>query len=175
MLVNSHNRIPADYEAELLSLSNGEQVDARIYPKLQEMFDNARAVGYGLFVREGYRSGEEQQELLEDKISAYEGEGYSGREARRLAKQWVAEPGTSEHELGLAVDINGKGRNSASLYQWLSENSWQYGFILRYPEDKKEITGIDYEPWHFRYVGKEAAAEIYRQGVCLEEYLDKRR
>lgn len=175
MLVNSYNRIPTDYEAELLSLSNGEQVDARIYPELQEMFDNARAVGYELFVREGYRSGEEQQELLEDKISAYEGEGYSGRESRRLAKQWVAEPGTSEHELGLAVDINGKGQNSDSLYQWLSENSWQYGFILRYPEDKKEITGIDYEPWHFRYVGKEAAEEIYRQGVCLEEYLDKRR
>ena len=174
MLVNSRYHIPSGYEPELIRLSNGEKVDARIYPELQEMFDNARMVGYGLFVRAGYRSGEEQQELMEDKISDYEAEGYSSREARRLAKKWVAEPGTSEHELGFAVDINGKGQNADSLYQWLSENSWKYGFILRYPEDKKEITGIDYEPWHFRYVGKKAAKVITQKGICLEEYLEKR-
>ena len=77
-------------------------------------------------------------------------------------------PGTSEHELGLAVDINGA---SYDLYIWLQQNSWRYGFIQRYPEDKTAITGISHEPWHYRYVGKEAAGEIYESGLCLEEYL----
>lgn len=91
-----------------------------------------------------------------------------------MAEQWVAIPGTSEHQIGLAVDISvedGSGQAASDVWQWLRENSYKYGFILRYPEDKTDITGISYEPWHYRYVGKETAEEIYRQGVCLEEYL----
>lgn len=172
MLVNSRYRIPDDYSVELIRLSNGEQVDSRIYPDLQEMFDDARGAGYSLFVRAGYRSEEDQEDLMEDKIEAYRQEGYSQREAEREAEKWVAKPGTSEHELGLAVDINAEGQTDGNrLYQWLAEHSWKYGFILRYPAEKEEITGIDYEPWHFRYVGKQAAKEMYEQDLCLEEYV----
>ena len=172
MLVNSQYRIPDDYSVELIRLSNGEQVDSRIYPDLQEMFDDARGDGYSLFVRAGYRSEEDQEDLMEDKIEAYRQEGYSQREAEREAEKWVAKPGTSEHELGLSVDINAEGQTDGNrLYQWLAEHSWKYGFILRYPAEKEEITGIDYEPWHFRYVGKQAAKEMYEQDLCLEEYV----
>ena len=172
MLVNSRYRIPDDYSVELIRLSNGEQVDSRIYPDLQEMFADARGAGYSLFVRAGYRSEEDQENLMEDKIEAYRQEGYSQREAEREAEKWVAKPGTSEHELGLAVDINAEGQTDGNrLYQWLADHSWKYGFILRYPAEKEEITGIDYEPWHFRYVGKQAAKEMYEQDLCLEEYV----
>ena len=172
MLVNSRYRIPDDYSVELIRLSNGEQVDSRIYPELQEMFDDARGDGYSLFVRAGYRSEEDQEDLMEDKIEAYRQEGYSQREAEHEAEKWVAKPGTSEHELGLAVDINAEGQTDGNrLYQWLAEHSWKYGFILLYPAEKEEITGIDYEPWHFRYVGKQAAKEMYEQDLCLEEYV----
>lgn len=86
----------------------------------------------------------------------------------------MAVPGTSEHQLGLALDINAeKGKcTNDELYQWLEKNSYKYGFILRYPTNKVEITGTNYEPWHYRYVGKEAEKEIYARGICLEEYLN---
>lgn len=174
ILVNRNSYIPDDYKVELTELSNGEKVDSRIYPELQEMFSDARAQGYGLFVREGYRTQEEQQQLLDEKIEAYENEGKSKSEAKKLAEQWVAIPGTSEHQLGIAVDINADTTKSSSddVYSWLAENAHKYGFIKRYPSDKTDITGVINEPWHYRYVGKEAALEIYSQGMCLEEYID---
>ena len=174
ILVNRNSYIPDDYKVELTELSNGEKVDSRIYPELQEMFNDARAQGYGLFVREGYRTQEEQQQLLDEKIEAYENEGKSKSEAKKLAAQWVAIPGTSEHQLGIAVDINADTTKSSSddVYSWLAENAHKYGFIKRYPSDKTDITGVINEPWHYRYVGKEAALEIYSQGMCLEEYID---
>mgnify|MGYP000513741701 FL=1 len=173
ILVNRNSYIPDDYKVELTELSNGEKVDSRIYPELQEMFNDARAQGYGLFVREGYRTQEEQQQLLDEKIEAYENEGKSKSEAKKLAEQWVAIPGTSEHQLGIAVDINADTTKSSSddVYSWLAENAHKYGFIKRYPSDKTDITGVINEPWHYRYVGKEAALEIYSQGMCLEEYI----
>ncbi len=174
ILVNRNSYIPDDYKVELTELSNGEKVDSRIYPELQEMFNDARAQGYGLFVREGYRTQEEQQQLLDEKIEAYENEGKSKSEAKKLAEQWVAIPGTSEHQLGIAVDINADTTKSSSddVYSWLAENAHKYGFIKRYPSDKTDITGVINEPWHYRYVGKEAALEIYSQGMCLEEFID---
>ena len=174
ILVNRENYIPADYEVQLTELSNGKKVDSRIYPELQEMFNAARAQGCGLFVREGYRTQEEQQQLMDEKIEAYENEGKSKPEAKKLAEQWVAIPGTSEHQLGIAVDINADTTKSSSddVYSWLAENAHKYGFIKRYPSDKTDITGVINEPWHYRYVGKEAALEIYSQGMCLEEYID---
>ena len=174
ILVNRNSYIPDDYKVELTELSNGEKVDSRIYPELQEMFNDARAQGYGLFVREGYRTQEEQQQLLDEKIEAYKNEGKSKSEAKKLAEQWVAIPGTSEHQLGIAVDINADTTKSSSddVYSWLAENAHKYGFIKRYPSDKTDITGVINEPWHYRYVGKEAALEIYSQGMCLEEYID---
>lgn len=173
ILINSENHIPEDYEVDLILLSNGEQVDSRMYPALQEMFDDARTEGYGLFVRDGYRTQEEQQELFDEKVLACRREGESKSEATINAMKWVAVPGASEHQTGLAVDINAdENRNSSlELYIWLSKNAYKYGFIKRYPDDKTDITGILDEPWHYRYVGKDAAWEIYSQGLCLEEYI----
>ena len=175
ILVNRENYIPADYEVQLTELSNGKKVDSRIYPELQEMFNAARAQGYGLFVREGYRTQEEQQQLMNEKIEAYENEGKSKSEAKKLAEQWVAIPGTSEHQLGIAVDIINADTTKSSrddVYNWLEENAHTYGFIKRYPSNKTDITGVINEPWHYRYVGKEAASAIYSQGICLEEYIE---
>ena len=174
IVVNRWNPIPENYSVELTVLSNGQKVDSRVYPYLQEMFDAARADGIYPIVREGYRTEEEQQEILDDKIQAYINEGYSQWRAERNAKEWVALPGTSEHQLGIAVDINADKSKCTNddVYAWLAENAYKYGFILRYPLDKQEITGTSYEPWHYRYVGVEAAQEIYEQGICLEEYFE---
>lgn len=174
ILVNYEYRLPRNYTVELTQLSNGERVDSRMYPALQEMFDDMRAEGVYPIVASGYRSEEEQQMLLEEKIQQYRDQRYSLKKAREAALLRVAEPGTSEHQLGLAVDINQEGTRStaAQVYAWLEQHAWEYGFILRYPEEKSHITGITKEPWHYRYVGQPAAAEIYQRGITLEEYLD---
>ncbi|MCR4690267.1 MAG: M15 family metallopeptidase [Lachnospiraceae bacterium] len=172
-LVNSTHPLPEDYAIEFTVLSNGQKIDNRIYPDLQQMFDDARSQGVYPFVREGYRTREEQQEILEQKTKAYMNEGHLYFTAKKLAQKWVAAPGTSEHELGLAVDINADQEQSTSdeVYEWLAQNAWQYGFILRYPQGKENVTGIDYEPWHYRYVGKDVAEQIHEEGLTLEEYL----
>lgn len=111
---------------------------------------------------------------MAEKIQAFRDEGYSEMEADEIAREWVAVPGTSEHELGLSVDINAKEDTpQEEVYSWLHANAYRYGFILRYPSDKTEITGIANEPWHYRYVGKTAAAEMQESGLCLEEYLEQ--
>ena len=174
IVVNRWNELPEDYSVELTELSNGQKVDSRIYPYLQEMFDAARAEGIYPIVREGYRTAEEQQEILDDKIQSYINQGYSQSRAEKTAKEWVALPGTSEHQLGIAVDINADKSKCSNeeVYAWLAENAYKYGFILRYPMGKQEITGTSYEPWHYRYVGIEAAYEINERGICLEEYFE---
>lgn len=172
IVVNRWNELPEDYDVELTELSNGQMVDSRIYPYLQEMFDAARTEDVYPVVREGYRTAEEQQEILDDKIQSYINQGYSQVKAERTAKEWVALPGTSEHQLGIAVDINADKSKCSNedVYGWLAENAYKYGFVLRYPPGKQKITGTSYEPWHYRYVGEEAAKEIYERGICLEEY-----
>ena len=138
------------------------------------MFDDAREQGVDPTVREGYRSRGEQVQMMESYVGRYINEGYSESEAKNLAAQIVAQPGTSEHELGIAVDINGAaGVSDETVYQWLLANAYKYGFILRYPSGKEDITGIDYEPWHYRYVGEQAALDIHTRQITLEEYLDK--
>ena len=172
ILVNASNPVPEGYSIKLTQLSNGNSVDSRIYPDLQAMFDAARAQGVYPTVREGYRTREYQESIMQNRISQYTAQGYSRETAESLARLYVAEPGTSEHELGLAVDINGaSGYSDWNVYVWLADNAWKYGFILRYPDGKEDITGIEYEPWHYRYVGTEAAAEIYERQITLEEYL----
>lgn len=173
ILVNQDHYIPPDYAVKLTTLSNGQQVSSRIYPDLQQMFDDARAQGLALFVREGYRTYEEQSHLLKEKREAYAQEGYAPWETRKLAAQWVALPGTSEHQLGLAVDINPDRTVSSgeAVYGWLADNAHLYGFVRRYPPDKTQITGVSNEPWHYRYVGRQVAAEMYQRNLCLEEYL----
>ena len=173
ILVNRTHPIPGNYEVTLMDLSNGCRVDERIYPALQAMFDAARADGLSLFVRDGYRTREDQQAIMDNKILEYESSGYSTEEATQLAEEWVALPGTSEHQLGISVDINAdnSGSSDDAVYNWLYDNAWKYGFIKRYPEDKTDITGVINEPWHYRYVGEQAAQEIAMSGLCLEEYL----
>lgn len=172
IVVNRWNELPEDYDVELTELSNGQMVDSRIYPYLQEMFDAGRTEDVYPVVREGYRTAEEQQEILDDKIQSYINQGYSQVKAERTAKEWVALPGTSEHQLGIAVDINADKSKCSNedVYEWLAENAYKYGFVLRYPPGKQKITGTSYEPWHYRYVGEEAAKEIYEREICLEEY-----
>ena len=175
ILVNYNHYIPDDYQVELTDLSNGKKVDSRIYPDLQQMFNDARSEGLSLFVREGYRTAEEQQQIMNDKIEEYENQGCSRKEAKKMAEEYVAVPGTSEHQLGLSVDINADTTKSSSdeVYQWLDENAYKYGFVKRYPSDKTDITGINNEPWHYRYVGKEAAEIIKKENLCLEEYVEQ--
>ena len=167
-LVNRWNPLPENYPVTLVEVPGGERVDERIYEPLMEMLEAAREDNWDQLpkVVSGYRTQEKQQELYDEKIAEYTRQGYSVEEA----EQWVAIPGHSEHQLGIAVDINGA---TYDLYFWLQENSYKYGFIFRYPAGKTDITGIAEEVWHYRYVGVEAATEMYEQGLCLEEYLDK--
>ena len=168
-LVNRWNVLPENSSIELAEVPGGEMVDARIYEPLMEMLNDAAEAQLGPIVVSGYRTQEKQQSLYDEQVAEYRAQGLSDEEAVQQAEQWVAIPGTSEHQLGLAVDINGAVYD---IYPWLQENSYKYGFIFRYPGSKTELTGVAEEVWHYRYVGKEAAAQIYEQGVCLEEYLD---
>jgi len=173
ILVNQDYRIPKNDDMELTELSNGESVDSRIYPALQQMFDDMRAQGIYPIVVSGYRTAGKQQELMDEKVESFISQGYSRSEAKTEALKWVAAVGYSEHQTGLAIDINADGVKSTGqqVYDWLADNAWRYGFILRYPKDKTNLTHTDYEPWHYRYVGTDAAAGIYEQGFCLEEYI----
>ena len=126
-----------------------------------------------------YRTQAKQQELYENKLQRLIEEGYSYENAVTEAGTVVAVPGTSEHQTGLALDIVDasyqildQGQEDTLVQQWLIEHSWEYGFVLRYPNAKSEITGIIYEPWHYRYVGREAAREMTELDLCLEEYVD---
>ena len=174
ILINDDYCIPEEYELDLLTLSNGEQVDERIYPDLQKMFDDMRADGHKPKVVSGYRSQQEQEDILASKCQEYINEGYSKIIAKQMALTWVAEPGASEHQLGIAVDINPDYSVSKGwgFYEWLSKNAHKYGFINRYPADKVEITGISNERWHYRYVGKAVAKVMYEEKLCLEEYIE---
>lgn len=174
ILANKWNTIPADYSVELTQLKNGQSVDSRIYTSLQEMFDAARDDGIYPIVAAGYRTTEKQQRLMDEKIAELKASGYVPTDAQTEAERWVSIPGISEHQLGLAVDINADGIRSSGyeVYEWLAENAYSYGFILRYPENKEDITGTAYEAWHYRYVGVEAATEIFENELCLEEYLE---
>jgi len=177
-LVNPWTPLPEDHTFTVKTLSNGQSVDERCYPDLQEMMDACRAAGLSPVICSAYRSYEKQEELYENKVDKLLAQGFSGKEAETEAAKVVAVPGASEHQLGLAldiVDLNNQNLDESQedtpVQKWLMAHSWEYGFILRYPNDKSEITGIIYEPWHYRYVGRDAAAEIHEQGICLEEYL----
>ncbi len=159
-------------------LTNGLVVDQRCYPDLQAMMDACRGAGLSPVICSAYRSYARQEELYQNKVARLLAQGRSAEDAETEAARTVALPGTSEHQTGLAVDIVDmnnqnldESQEDTAVQKWLMEHSWEYGFILRYPSGRSDLTGIIYEPWHYRYVGREAAAEIHEQGVCLEEYL----
>ena len=172
-LVNDSHPLPEGWQVQTVQLANGELVDERILPALQQMFDDMRADGVYPVVASGYRTLEDQQRIYDEKMQELLQAGYTEADAKAETESWVAIPGTSEHQLGLAVDINADGIYSAGydVYDWLAVHAQDYGFIQRYPEDKTEITGVSNEPWHYRYVGQEAAREMKAQNLCLEEYI----
>lgn len=182
VLINADN-IPEEIpEVEVSYLPNGEAVDSRCFSQLDQMLKDCQKQSGGTpIVCSSYRSHAKQEKLFKDQIDKLMKDGMTRAQAQVEAAKEVAIPGSSEHELGLAVDIcdseyqllNDKQAETKSQI-WLMDNSWKYGFILRYPTEKSDITGIIFEPWHYRYVGSSAAKEIYENGWCLEEYLDHR-
>ena len=180
LLVNPWNAIPDDYEVELVTYSGRHKVAVACYDALKQMIADCKSAGYTAIVCSAYRTHEYQTMLYERQVQKQMDKGLSREEAEIVAATISAFPGTSEHQLGLAVDLvdinyqllNEK-QEDTEAQKWLMANSWRYGFILRYPNEKSEITGIIYEPWHYRYVGVELATELFERGICLEEYLEE--
>ena len=179
-LVNSNHPLSSDFTITTSTLSNGLTFDSRAYGALMDMLDACRAAGLEPLVCSAYRSVEKQTELFEQKVDSLMEQGLSYDEAYAAAATEVAIPGTSEHSLGLAADICAlsyqildESQEDTPEQQWLMEHCWEYGFILRYPPEKQSVTGIIYEPWHYRYVGVEDALKIRDSGLCLEEYLEQ--
>ena len=176
VLVNRDHPV-TDRDVNLQWFGDGQAVDARCYPALERLLDATAKAGFSPVVFSSFRTMEYQQELLDSSIADLRAQGRTEEQARWEASRYIAQPGCSEHEVGLAVDVTSSDCVDSyqtahpKIYDWLNEHSWEYGWIRRYPEDKESITGIAYEPWHFRYVGEEAAREIYARGIVLEEYL----
>ncbi len=166
-LVNPWNKVPGDYEAQLVTVE-GLQVDATCAEALEGLLKGARDAGLTCVLNSTYRDMATQTYLWNRRYNDYLSQGYSQEEAYRLSARRVAYPGTSEHHTGLAVDIKG----SDALYRWFREHGWEYGFHVRYRGDKEALTGIKDEPWHLRYLGKELAQTLYEKDLCLEEYLN---
>ena len=179
-VVNPWNPLPVDWVCDLVTLSDGRRVDSRCYEAFEEMMAACRDAGYAPFLCSAYRTQETQQSLYDNKVQRLMNSGMGEEEAKVEAAKAVAIPGTSEHQLGLAVDIVDANmqdltdeQENTETQKWLMANSWRYGFIHRYPNDKTDITGIIYEPWHYRYVGKAAAQDIFNRDITLEEYVGK--
>lgn len=174
-LVNLQYRLPEDYKPTLQAAVEGSsvQLDARVAPFYAEMYAAAKADGCTLTPYSGYRTFARQQENFDRKVAYYVSQGLSEAEATAQTQTRILPAGASEHNMGFAMDIVSASADfiSTKEFSWLSAHAHEYGFILRYPENKTEITGVMYEPWHWRFVGKEAAAEMQKSGQCLEEYL----
>ena len=179
-LVNAENPMQEGYVPELAEVENGYSVDARIAEDLNAMLAAARADGCQPQICSAYRSVEKQIQVFNDTVNSWISQGSSFWDAYQRTTQEVALPGTSEHGIGLAVDIvsnqyaelDAKQAETMEA-QWLQEHCYEYGFILRYPPEKQSLTGIIYEPWHYRYGGREMAQKIKESGLTLEEYLGK--
>ena len=182
-LVNPWNQVPLDYEPQVESYwvdwIYDIELDVRCLEPLMNMYHDCQAAGGQPFITSAYRTYWTQYDLFQNKIiRCIEEDNVSEEDAPTVAAESVAVPGTSEHELGLTFDIIDleyteldEGQEQTFTQQWLMEHCWEYGFILRYPNGTSDITGIIYEPWHYRYVGLVAAQAIHERGITLEEYL----
>ena len=177
MLVSEEYPLAEGYVPKLATVFSRWEVDERIADDVEDMLNDCKAAGLHPMICSAFRSVQHQQELFSDRIARSRDEGLEHEDAIRDASEIVAVPGTSEHHTGLALDIVSydyqlldEGQISTPENQWLCEHCAEYGFILRFPPGKTEETGIIYEPWHFRYVGKKAASEIMEKGITLEEY-----
>ena len=172
ILVNNDNAFKDNINLNLVNFEENKVADI-IYNDLVDMYNAALDDNITLKINNAYRSKEEQTKMFNDKMQSYINEGYYKEEAYSKTKLTVQKPGYSEHETGLAIDFSNEGHyeENEKMWTWLKNNAYKYGFILRYPENKYEITKIDYEPWHYRYVGKKVAKEITNQNLTLEEYV----
>jgi len=173
-LVNSSYRIPDSYEPDLVYVcGSGERLDRKVAEHYEKMYKAAKAEGIDLTPCSGYRSYELQERNYNNKISFYESQGYSYDDAKVKAATIIMPPGSSEHNLGYAMDIVcvDEWFEDTDEFKWLTENAADYGFIMRYPKDKQDITKVIYEPWHWRYVGVDLAKELKDSGLVLEEYM----
>lgn len=181
VLVNVAHELPERYDASLRTICNGRlKASERLYPALVDMLEAAGEEGHHYWIASAWRSREKQQKLVDEDVRAAMQKGASYQEALKETYRETMPAGHSEHETGLALDILCQGNLQMDRSQekepgniWLRENSWRYGFILRYPEKKKKVTGIRYEPWHFRYVGKKAAAYMHTHNLTLEEFWER--
>lgn len=183
VLINKQHPISQDYEFKLGKVfieTMNIQLDDRIIEDLLLMMQAAKKDGLNLMIRSPYRTFDRQESNFNNKIKLYMRQGLSYMEAYKVASQVITVPGCSEHEVGLALDITSEtyldleqGFADTKEGQWLADHSYEYGFILRYPVEKEYITSIVYEPWHFRYVGREAASVMKEENLCLEEFWDK--
>jgi len=177
-LVNPWHSIPEDYRVDLVPVDDTYTVDRSCIDALKQMLADCAAAGHEGIICSAYRSQADQEWLYQRKVDYYLEEGLDDDKAKELAGRSVAVPGTSEHQLGLAVDIVStdyyvldETQATTKVQQWLMEHCWEYGFILRYPVGSTAITGIVYEPWHYRYVGTAVSLELRDLGITLEEYL----
>lgn len=175
-LVNKDHPLPPDFSVETVEAGEG-RFDSRAADALSQMLSDMESQGLSPLVCSSFRTWEDQDSLYQTEVESHLEQGYSQEEAEQEAARWVVPAGTSEHELGLAADIVASDyqmleeeQENTPEQQWLMAHCADYGFILRYPKDKTDITGVGYEPWHYRYVGAAAAQEITEQGLCLEEY-----
>ena len=178
VLANRSSVLPGDFTVAETATVGEAVVDARIAEALRQMVNDAAATGVKLKPTNGYRSIARQQELWDARVKTLMEGGLSQADAETKAIDYTSAPGTSDHNTGLGLDIVSEdhpakdaGFAETAAAQWLAEHAADYGFILRYPSDKTEATGMDYEPWHYRYVGSEQAHKIKESGLCLEEYL----
>ena len=174
-LANYENILPEDFAVEVAEIADDRQFDVRAIDDLNKMMNDMRKDGISnIWVQSAYRSVERQKELYDRSVKEYLDEGKTQEEAEKLTEEYINKPGASDHNLGLAVDFNNVDNNFEDLkgFKWLQENAENYGFILRYPKDKEDITKISYESWHWRYVGEEHAKKMNELNMCLEEYIE---
>jgi len=179
MLVNDAHPLSQKFQVNLVEVQPGQSVDSRIVKDLQDMMEAAENEGYELHIYSSFRDLKRQQSLFNDCLRRLQEEGMDYQQAFYESKARLALPGTSEHQTGLAVDIAAKAyyyldeeRGGQKEAVWLEQNCYRYGFVLRYPKDKENITGIRYEPEHFRYVGKTVARFLTENDLVLEEFYD---
>lgn len=185
ILVNKTSTIDESFRPESLVKVKDAHKDIELSKTaemaLEAMFKEMRAQGFGnVFVTSAYRSYTYQSSLFNTYINQEMAKGISYEKAKERVLTYSAYPGTSEHHTGLAADLMTSSMTELDesfaddpVYPWLLENAWKFGFILRYPEDKTDVTGYSFEPWHYRFVGRYHAYKIYSEGLCLEEYLEK--
>ena len=180
ILVNDWNTMPQEMvdsiKLEVInnSVTNGS-VDARIVEPLKRMIADCRKAGGKIWAQSMFRPYDTQKRLYNNEVARWVKKGYSQADAEVKAATIVKRPGQSEHNTGLAVDFNNcdSSFTGTVAYNWLVEHCAEYGFILRFPQGKEDITGVIFESWHYRYVGVEAATEIMRDGITLEEYCQR--